>query len=184
MLNFDFFFLLSSIPPSLFHSPFLLSIFFPSYISSFSLTYFVGLEIHVTMQGSYFGQMFSCALLPEAQRFSLEGWKVLVNDNRKAENIRCHEFHKGEQLSLLLETFKKNCSKAVILINTSNDYKLPYEFTSGVEFCLPVIVVSKSDGNRILKFLKYDKTYETVFAKINITCKKSEFVSCRSVNVM
>ena len=105
---------------------------------------------------------------------------MLVKDHSERENIRCHELQKGELLPQLLDTFKKNCCKAVILINISDDYKLQFEFTSGVELCLPVVVVSKSDGKKILDVLKGDKACESVYAKINMTCRRSEIILCMS----
>lgn len=69
----------------------------------------------------------------------------------------------------MLDTFKNSYSKAVVLINTSDDYEVAFKLISGVtELLLPVVVVSKSDGDQILKFLEEDEAEDVdVYARID-----------------
>ena len=133
-----------------------------------SLSTFAGLEVKIADRVPRV-QTFSYALFPGTKKSTPVDWKLLVADQIEGENIRCHRLLGDEQLSPLLDSFQNNHSKAVVLINTSDDYTLASGLTSGVtELHLPVIVVSRCDGERILCCLDEAEEWdEDVEAKIH-----------------
>ena len=58
-------------------------------------------------------------------------WKPLVTDNVESQHIRCHELHEGDELSMLVANFKAQHAKAVILINTQDNYFIAPRFLEG-----------------------------------------------------
>ena len=133
-----------------------------------SLSTFAGLKVRIADRVPRV-QTFSYALFPGTEKSTPVDWKLLVADQIEGENIRCHRLLGDEQLSPLLDSFQNNHSKAVVLINTSDDYTLASGLTSGVtELHLPVIVVSKCDGERILCCLDEGaERDEDVYARIH-----------------
>ena len=111
---------------------------------------------------------FPYALFPATKKSSLVDWQILVEEDVKGENIRCHMLQGHEQLSPLLEPFKENFSKAVVLINTSDDYNLSSDLTCDLEeIHLPVVLVTRSDGEQILHCLQQgEMESEAVCARI------------------
>ena len=113
---------------------------------------------------------FSYVFLAGTNKSSLVDWQLLVEGRGERENICCHQLQGGEQLSQLLETFKENFSKVVVLINTSDDYNLSSDLTCNLEeFHLPVVLVRKTDGDEILQCLKQgEKAGKDVHAMIEL----------------
>ena len=103
-------------------------------------------------------------------------WQLLVEEHVEGENIRCHQLQGDDWLSPLLETFKESYSKAVVLINTSDDYNLGSNFTRGLEEThLPVVVVTKSDGDAIQRCLEQgEMESEDVYARIEAADEEDE----------
>ncbi len=97
-------------------------------------------------------------------------WQYLVTEDVsiEAENIRCHQLEKGDQVEELVERYTQSYAKALLLFNTSNDYKLEGEFLSRRKnaFSVPVLVVKRIDGEDIVRYLeRYEG--EDVFARID-----------------
>ena len=94
-------------------------------------------------------------------------WKILVIEDVQSQNIRCHELKAGDQLHELLEHFQSFYTKAVVLINTQENYTLAPEFHEALsKSALPVLVLLKSDGEALLHVLdNYD--CDGVYAKVD-----------------
>ena len=58
-------------------------------------------------------------------------WKPLVTDDVQAQHIRCHELQEGDELSMLVANFKGQHAKALILINTQDNYSIAPQFLEG-----------------------------------------------------
>ena len=114
--------------------------------------------------------VFSYALFPGVKYSTPVDWKLLETEDIEGENIRCHQLQGNELLTELFERYRNSDSKAVVLINTSDDYQLAPDLISGVEKpCLPVIVLSKIDGETVLQCLDdASQISEDVYAKIEV----------------
>ena len=110
---------------------------------------------------------FSYALFPTLERSSPVDWQYLVTEHQETQNIRVHQLQKGEKLQELLKEFQQSYAKAVLLINIEDDYTLPPEVVSSVtEVLYPVLIVTRSDGEEILKYVeKYDG--EGIYARVD-----------------
>lgn len=98
-------------------------------------------------------------------------WYYLVTENSETENIRLHNLQSGEQLPELLSDFQTNDAKAVVLINIEDSYELSGEFVSSVkEVPFPLLVVKKTAGEEILKFIEDDtrRLYARVDAESSV----------------
>ena len=62
-------------------------------------------------------------------------WKILVTDDVQSHHIRCHELQDGDELSMLVSNFKDQHAKAVILINTQNNYSIVPQFLESKFAC-------------------------------------------------
>ena len=108
---------------------------------------------------------FSYALLPGMKPPSLKGWWYLVTEDEETENIRLHQLVEGQELSSLFDRFKY--SKAVVLVNTEDHYELSRCFVSSVqEVSLPLLVVKKADGEKIMKHFEF-LTGQGIYACVN-----------------
>ncbi len=58
-------------------------------------------------------------------------WKILVTDDVQSHHIRCHQLQDGDKLSMLVSNFKEQHAKAVILINTQDNYSIVPQFLEG-----------------------------------------------------
>ena len=58
-------------------------------------------------------------------------WKPLVIDDVESQHIRCHELQEGDELSMLVANFKAKHAKALILINTQDNYSIASQFLEG-----------------------------------------------------
>ena len=114
--------------------------------------------------------VYSYTLFPGIKYSIPVDWKLLETEDIEGENIRCHQLQGDELLTELFERYRNSDSKAVVLINTSDDYQLAPDLVSGVEKpCLPVIVLSKIDGETVLKCLDdASQINEDVYAKIEV----------------
>ena len=75
-----------------------------------------------------------------------------------------------DHLGPLLDTFKKNFSKAVVLINSADNCSVSFDLTYDmVEIHFPVVLVTKSVGDQIQHCLKEGKKEcEDVYARIEV----------------
>ncbi len=58
-------------------------------------------------------------------------WKILVTDDVQSQHIRCHPLQDGDELSMLVSNFKEQHAKAVILVNTQDNYSIDRQFLEG-----------------------------------------------------
>ena len=94
-------------------------------------------------------------------------WKLLVTENVGCQNIRCYELQAGDKLQELITGFQETNAKAVVLINTSDDYFLhPSIWTETKKTSFPVLVLTKSDGMKLLNVV--DRHKENMLAKISV----------------
>lgn len=114
--------------------------------------------------------LISYALFPGMKQSSPVDWQLLVIDEVAEvteNNVRIHELVKGQDLADVLEGFKHCCTKAVVFVNTENNYKLAGEFVSNVpEFPFPLLIVKREDGEEILSYRKCHNG-ERVLARID-----------------
>jgi hypothetical protein len=95
--------------------------------------------------------------------YSLKHWWYLVTEEEETENIRLHQLVERQELPSLAE-FKH--TKALILINTVDNYQLAGDIVSSAkEAPLPILVVKQSDGKAILGHLEFQEG-ESIFASI------------------
>ena len=112
----------------------------------------------------------SYALFPTVSQPTPVDWTLLEVEDIEGEHIRCHELLGKELLEDLFQRYKQADSKAVVLINTEDSHTLPPDLVSGVgKPCLPVLVLTKSDGQQILQCLEDTCEMEVnVYAKIEV----------------
>ena len=94
-------------------------------------------------------------------------WKLLITENVGCQNIRCHELQAGDKLQELITDFQETNAKAVVLINTSNDYSLNRPILAGTKrSSFPVVVLTRSDGMKLLNIVEQHKG--NMLAKISV----------------
>ena len=82
-------------------------------------------------------------------------WQYLATEDIESENIRCHQLQPEDPVAELLSKFRKSYAKAVVLINTEDNYQLAQEFLVGVpQPTFPVVVVKQTDGDEIFRCLE------------------------------
>ena len=92
----------------------------------------------------------------------------MVDDEVQSQHIRCHVLQPEDNLQELVSTFKKALAKAVVLVNTQDNYTLAPEFTSGMEkSTFPVVVVTKSDGTSLVKLLESHEGQTDILARLD-----------------
>jgi len=112
----------------------------------------------------------SYALFPTLSQSTPVDWTLLELEKIEGEHIRCHELLGNEVLEDLFERYKIAESKAVVLINTTDNYSLPPDLISDAwKPSLPVIVLTKSDGQQIVQCLEdTSEIGENVYGKIEV----------------
>ena len=94
-------------------------------------------------------------------------WKLLVTENVGCQNIRCHKLQSGDKLQELITGFQETNAKAVVLINTSDDYFLHPSIWAGTKkSSFPVLVLTKSDGMKLLNIVEQHE--RNMLAKISV----------------
>ena len=58
-------------------------------------------------------------------------WKILATEDVQSQHIRCHELLPKDDLAMLVANFKQAHAKAVILINTQENYSIAPQFLEG-----------------------------------------------------
>ena len=112
---------------------------------------------------------YTYALSPFIDKPVLVDWKIIVNDDIQSQHIRCHTLQPGDKVKDLISSFRKALAKAVVLINTQDNYTLAPEFTEGVaKSNYPIVILTKSDGNSLVEML--DKYYgqSEVLARLDV----------------
>ena len=110
---------------------------------------------------------FTYAFSPLTTDAAPMDWKLLVTENVGCQNIRCYELQAGDKLQELITGFQETNAKAVVLINTSDDYFLhPSIWTETKKPSFPVLVLTKSDGMKLLNIV--DRHKENMLAKISV----------------
>ena len=112
---------------------------------------------------------YTYAVSPFTEKPVQIDWKIIVNnDDIECQHIRCHALQPGDSIKELVSTFKKALAKAVVLINTQDNYTLSPELTEGMEQGgFPVVILTKCDGQSLAEFL--EKHYgQDVHAKLDI----------------
>lgn len=92
--------------------------------------------------------------------FSIDDMILLAACDIQRENIRCHKLSVKDKTHLKqkLQHFKSSNSKAVILVNTEENYLPAKVFHEALkESPIPVLIVTKSDGTNLLERLKTNK---------------------------
>ncbi len=74
---------------------------------------------------------YTYALFPRMDKCVPVDWKILVTDDVQSQHIRCHPLQDGDELSMLVSNFKEQHAKAVILINTQDNYSIAPQFLKG-----------------------------------------------------
>ena len=99
---------------------------------------------------------YTYAVSPFTEKPVQIDWKIIVNnDDIVSEHIRCHALQPGDSIKELVSTFKKALAKAVVFINTQDNYTLSPELTEGMEQgCFPIVILMKSDGESLVAFLR------------------------------
>ncbi|XP_064393609.1 uncharacterized protein LOC135341066 isoform X2 [Halichondria panicea] len=108
---------------------------------------------------------YTYALYPFMDKCVAVDWKIMVTDDVQSHHIRCHQLQAGDKLSVLLSNFKKQHAKAVILINTQDNYSIVPQFLEGMnKNTIPTVVITQYDGNILLDIL--DKNRDNVQARL------------------
>ena len=109
---------------------------------------------------------FTYAFSPLTTNAAPMDWKLLVTENVGCQNIRCHELQAGDKLQELITGFQETNAKAVVLINTSDDYFLHPSILAGAKkSSFPVVVLTKSDGMKLLNIVQQ---HESMLARISV----------------
>ena len=114
-----------------------------------------GLKLRLESQGHNTPlRSYSYASVPGKNQSHPVRWHYLVTEDEGRESICIYELIEGQGLADL-KTFNNCYTKAVILINTAENYELAREFMTGVrDVPVPLFVVKKSDGRDILRCLE------------------------------
>ena len=81
----------------------------------------------------------------------------LVTESKEIDNICVHQLSDDNKLQELLTHFKPDYTKAVVFINTEESYGLSLDFFSSIkEVQFPFVLVKKSDGKNIMKYMEIE----------------------------
>ena len=96
-------------------------------------------------------------------------WKIIVNDDIQSQHIRCHALQPGDKVKDLISSFKRALAKAVVLINTQDNYTLAPEFTEGMTKAnYPIVVLTKSDGSSLVDLLDRYYGQTDILARLDV----------------
>ena len=113
---------------------------------------------------------YTYALSPLMDKPVLVDWRIVVNDDDiQSQHVRCHALQPGDNVKELVATFRKALAKAVVLINTQDNYTLAPEFTEGVDKSnYPIVVLTKSDGGSLVELLEKYFGQTDVLARLDV----------------
>ena len=105
-------------------------------------------------------------------------WLYLTTKDMKSDNIRLHQLNTGDPVAELLDKFRKNHAKAVVFINTEDNYQLVQEFVVGVpQLTFPVLVVKQTDGKKILQCYSELYSRDDIYARVEDDMNQSRRTS-------
>ena len=82
-------------------------------------------------------------------------WKVIVGDVIQSQHIRFYILQPEDKIKDLISSFTRTLAKAVVFVNTKDNYTLAPKFTDGMEkSSFPIIILTKSNGISLTEFLK------------------------------
>ena len=130
-------------------------------------THTIGLKLKVQGQTNP-NICYTYTLSPFTEKLVLIDWKIIVNDDIQSQHIRCHALQPGDKVKDLISSFKQALAKAVVLINTQDNYTLAPELIEGMEkSSFPIVILTKSDGISLAEFL--ERHYEQdILARLDI----------------
>ena len=67
-------------------------------------------------------------------------WKLIVTEDVQSQHIRCHELKFDDNLVDLVYRFKKTYAKAVVLINTQENYNIAPQLLSRAKGIYTVLI--------------------------------------------
>ena len=104
-------------------------------------------------------------------------WTIIVSEDVTAsgDHIHCHQLKTDESLNEVLAGYHYSEAVAVVLINSENNYNVVDKFQG--EVCLPVLVLSSEDGQKLLQALENAED-NSVFAAVKL--KGSECIDLES----
>jgi hypothetical protein len=112
---------------------------------------------------------YTYALSPFVDKPVVVDWKIIINDEIQSQHIRCHALQSGDKVKDLISSFKRALAKAVVLINSQDNYTLAPEFTEGVKkSSFPIVILTKSDGNSLVDVLDRYYGQTEVLARLDI----------------
>ncbi len=101
---------------------------------------FTGLKLRLQGQTALLAD-YTYALFLLTDKYMSVDWNIMVTaDDVQSHHIRCHQLQVGDELSMLVSNFKKQHAKAVILINTQDNYSIALQFLEG-EFCYTIFML-------------------------------------------
>ena len=115
----------------------------------------VNVGLKVKLQGEKEPHVwFTYAFTPFMDEAIKMDWKCIAIEDVQSQHIRCHELQPGDNVQELFHRFKKAHSKALVLINTQNNYSVDSEFVKEIERGrYPIIVVTKDDGTALIRLI-------------------------------
>ena len=83
-------------------------------------------------------------------------WTSVTAEDVQYDHIRCHILQEGDDLPLLVTALDANLySRALILINITNNYHIDPVFLSAEShWNIPIVVITTDDGNVLTDLLK------------------------------
>lgn len=97
-------------------------------------------------------QSFGYALFPTMMGSFPVDWHYLATERKVVQSIRIHRLQMGKNLPEILKSLDRNYVKALVLVNTEENYIIPWEMVTSVkDVPFPLLVVKKSDGQEIFR---------------------------------
>ena len=93
-------------------------------------------------------------------------WKVLAAEDEaiEGEHIRCLPLKEGEDLGQLVEQFQSANAKAIVFVNTREDFMVEAQHWPK-ESAIPVLLLKTSDGKKLLTIVD---TNSEVFGQVQV----------------
>ena len=117
---------------------------------------------------------FTYAVIPGAETVAIDSPIVPEGDPIQGDHIQCHQVKEDEKLSEIFQKYGKSEAAAVVLINVDDNFFVPslafHEKTeSQIQSTLPLLLLTSSDGKRLLSFIKDDDGDYNVYAVVEVT---------------
>ena len=94
-------------------------------------------------------------------------WHILTMANLERAHIRVHELSDGDNLLKCAESYQENHAKAMIVINTTEDYSLIPELNYSLHTVdnFFVAILPHGDGMALLDYLQCKDSPEVIYAR-------------------